>query len=80
VIKYVAYDAFWQMTSWTDETLPTGSFTDESLPSTTWKDYYLPGVEVPLYAQDGTPLTDHNGNQLTAQPIAGTTWTDESLP
>ena len=57
------------MTSWTDESLGVSVFVDE----------HMPGMEVPLFAQDGTPLTDHSGNQLTAR-MGGTSWSDESMP
>lgn len=47
-----------------------------ALPTSTWEKENLPGEEILLYAQDGTPLTDNDGNQLTAR-TEGTTWTDE---
>ena len=60
------------MTIWSEENLSliTSSWSGESLPSS---------AAIPLYAQDGTPLVDQNGNQLYAQGY-GTSWTDEVLP
>jgi len=60
------------MTTWSEE--------DLSSISTSWSSESLPSSAlIPLYAQDGTPLVDQNGNQLYAQGY-GTSWTDEVLP
>lgn len=60
------------MTTWSIENL--------SYLSTSWGDEDLPDDEkIPLYAQDGTPLVDQDGNQLYAHGY-GTAWTAEVLP
>lgn len=85
VIKYGSGDRFCHpfqvsLMAFTAETMPSNTFSDESLPSGSYTDEVLPiGGLIPLYAQDGTPLTDQDGNQLYAQG-GGSSWTDEVLP
>jgi len=66
-------------TSWNGESLGSDSWTPESLPSDSWTAETLPVTtgKIPLTAQDGTPLTDQDGNQLYTHGTWGTFWTDE---